>query len=104
MCPVDWNKISPALTELKEADIKIINLDTQVKNRDEVDAYVGSDNINAGEICGNKLIENSPDGGKIVILECTTQNSIIDRINSFEETIAGNGFELWQERRPGRTG
>lgn len=94
LCPVDWNKISPALTELKEADIKIINLDTQVKNRDEVDAYVGSDNINAGEICGNKLIENSPDGGKIVILECTTQNSIIDRINSFEETIAGNGFEV----------
>lgn len=94
LCPVDWDKISPALTELKEADIKIINLDTQVKNRDDVDAYVGSDNISAGVICGEKLIENASDGGKVVILECTTQNSIIDRINSFEETIAGKGFEV----------
>ena len=29
-----------------------------------------------------------------MILECTTQNSIIDRINGFEETIAGEGFEV----------
>lgn len=94
LCPVDWEKIAPALTELKEADIEIINLDTQVQDREEVDAYVGSDNINAGVICGEKLIEAAPDGGQVVILECTTQNSIIDRINGFEETIAGKGFEV----------
>ena len=63
LCPVDWEKIAPALTELKEADIEIINLDTQVQDREEVDAYVGSDNINAGVICGEKLIEAAPDGG-----------------------------------------
>ena len=45
-------------------------------------------------ICGEKLIEAAPEGGQVVILECTTQNSIIDRINGFEETIAGNGFEV----------
>ena len=68
LCPVDWEKIAPALTELKEADIEIINLDTQVQDREEVDAYVGSDNINAGVICGEKLIEAAPDGGQVVIL------------------------------------
>lgn len=94
LCPVDWEKIEPAVTELKEADIEIINLDTQVQNREDVDAYVGSDNLNAGVICGEKLIETAPEGGQVVILECTTQNSIIDRINGFEETIAGNGFEV----------
>lgn len=94
LCPVDWEKIEPAVTELKEADIEIINLDTQVQNREDVDAYVGSDNLNAGVICGEKLIEAAPEGGQVVILECTTQNSIIDRINGFEETIAGNGFEV----------
>lgn len=94
LCPVDWEKIAPAVTELKEADIEIINLDTQVQNREDVDAYVGSDNLNAGIICGEKLIEAAPEGGQVVILECTTQNSIIDRINGFEETIAGDGFEV----------
>ena len=94
LCPVDWEKIQPAVTELKESDIKIINLDTQVQNREDVDAYIGSDNTSAGGICGEKLIEAAPDGGQVVILECTTQNSIIDRINGFEETIAGEGFEV----------
>lgn len=94
LCPVDWEKIQPAVTELKESDIKIINLDTQIQNREDVDAYIGSDNTSAGGICGEKLIEAAPDGGQVVILECTTQNSIIDRINGFEETIAGEGFEV----------
>ena len=101
LCPVDWEKIAPALTELKEADIEIINLDTQVQDREEVDAYVGSDNINAGVICGEKLIEAAPDGGQVVILECTTQNSIIDRINGFEETIAGKGVEVVERSETG---
>ena len=101
LCPVDWEKIAPALTELKEADIEIINLDTQVQDREAVDAYVGSDNINAGVICGEKLIEAAPDGGQVVILECTTQNSIIDRINGFEETIAGKGFEVVERSETG---
>ena len=101
LCPVDWEKIAPALTELKEADIEIINLDTQVQDREEVDAYVGSDNINAGVICGEKLIEAAPDGGQVVILECTAQNSIIDRINGFEETIAGKGFEVVERSETG---
>ena len=101
LCPVDWEKIAPALTEFKEADIEIINLDTQVQDREEVDAYVGSDNINAGVICGEKLIEAAPDGGQVVILECTTQNSIIDRINGFEETIAGKGFEVVERSETG---
>ena len=101
LCTVDWEKIAPALTELKEADIEIINLDTQVQDREEVDAYVGSDNINAGVICGEKLIEAAPDGGQVVILECTTQNSIIDRINGFEETIAGKGFEVVERSETG---
>lgn len=101
LCPVDWEKIAPALTELKEADIEIINLDTQVQDREEVDAYVGSDNINAGVICGEKLIEAAPDGGQVVILKCTTQNSIIDRINGFEETIAGKGFEVVERSETG---
>nr|WP_317282358.1 sugar ABC transporter substrate-binding protein [uncultured Sellimonas sp.] len=94
LSPVDWEVITPVIKELKEADVKIINLDTQVADIDDVDAYVGSDNRKAGELCGKKIIETYPEGGKIVILECTTQNSINDRITGFEETIAGDGFEV----------
>lgn len=96
LSPVDWEEITPSLEKLKEADVKIINVDTQVKEMEYVDAYIGSDNHNAGYICGEDLIQKCPDGGKIAILECPTQNSINDRITGFEEAIAKaeNGFEV----------
>ena len=88
LSPVDWEKITEALKLLKEAGVRIINVDTQVKEMDYVDAYIGSDNREAGYICGEDLIGRCPDGGKVAILECPTQNSINDRITGFEEAIA----------------
>ena len=96
LSPVDWEKITPSLEALKEADVKIVNVDTQVKEMDYVDAYIGSDNYNAGVLCGEDLIKRCPDGGKLAILECPTQNSVNERITGFEETLAKaeNGFEI----------
>lgn len=96
LSPVDWEKITSSLKALKEAGVRIINVDTQVKEMEYVDAYIGSDNYNAGYICGEDLIRRCPEGGKIAILECPTQNSINDRITGFEEAIAKaeKGFEV----------
>lgn len=94
LSPVDWEKITPALEALKEADVRVVNVDTQVKDMDLVDAFIGSDNSDAGYQCGEDLVEKFPDGGKIAILECTTMNSMNDRITGFEEAIAGKGFEV----------
>lgn len=98
LCPVDWEAISPSLDALIDADVKIINVDTQVKELDKVDAYIGSDNRQAGMICGENLIEKKPEGGKVLILECPTMNSINDRISGFEEVIAEKGFEVVARR------
>ena len=40
IAPVDWQEITPALEALKEAGVKIINLDTQVAKMEYVDAYM----------------------------------------------------------------
>lgn len=96
LSPVDWESITPSLQALKDAGVKIVNVDTQVKEMDYVDAYVGSDNKEAGRMCGKALLEKCPQGGKVLILECPTQNSINDRITGFEEAISGAdpGFEI----------
>ena len=96
LSPVNWEKITPSLEALHTAGVKIINVDTQVKKMDYVDAYIGSDNHSAGVICGEDLIERCPEGGKVAILECPTQNSINDRITGFEEQLATaeKGFEV----------
>ena len=52
LCPVDWEKITPSLQALQEAGVKIINIDSQVKDTDYIDAYVGSNNSEAGKLCG----------------------------------------------------
>ena len=96
LTPVNWEEITSSLKVLKDNDIKIINVDAQVKHMDYVDAYIGSDNYSAGYLIGTDLIEKCPDGGEIVILECPTQNSMNDRITGFEEAIskASKGFEI----------
>ena len=88
LSPVNWDAITPSLEMLKEAGVKIINVDTQVKEMDYVDAYVGSNNEEAGYICGTDLITRLPDGGNILILECPTQNSINERLTGFETALA----------------
>ena len=96
LCPVDWEAITPALEALEEADIPVINLDTEVKDADYITAFVGSDNRNAGYVCGENLIEKKPDGGRIVIVESASVNSVIERITGFEEAISNAGFEVVQ--------
>lgn len=94
LCPVDRESVTPDLKMLQEAGVRVINLDTQVKEHALTAAYIGSDNRNAGVICGEDLKKRCPDGGKILILECPSMNSINDRITGFEEAIANGGFEV----------
>jgi ribose transport system substrate-binding protein len=92
--PVDWEGIRPALAMLKEANIPIINYDTEVKDFDYVTAYVGSDNKNAGRVAGEDLVKRFPEGGNIVVLDSPTMNSVNDRITGFMEAIEGKGFNI----------
>lgn len=96
LCPVDWEKITPSLQALQEVGVKIINVDSEVKDTDYIDAYIGSNNAEAGKLCGNDMIERCPDGGNVAILEATAQNSINERITGFEQAIAKaeKGFEV----------
>jgi ribose transport system substrate-binding protein len=92
--PVDWEAIRPALVSLNKANIPIINFDAEVRDIDLVAAYVGSDNWNAGYICGVDMVKRFPNGGPIAVLDAPTTRSIRDRIDGFNEAIAGKGFTV----------
>ncbi|MGL6199366.1 MAG: sugar ABC transporter substrate-binding protein [Lachnospiraceae bacterium] len=92
--PAEAEGILPALDALKEAGIPIINFDTEVADMDYIVSYVGSDNYNAGKVCGEDLVAKCPDGGKIIVLDSPTMNSVVDRTNGFLEAIEGHGFEI----------
>jgi ribose transport system substrate-binding protein len=61
---------------------------------DLVTAYAGSDNYNAGKVCGEDLIKRFPNGGPIAILDSPTMNSVRDRIDGFEAAINGHNFNI----------
>ena len=92
--PVDKDGITPGLDALKEAGIPMFGFDTEVAEMDYLVTYAGSDNYNAGYVCGVDLVEKLPDGGPIIVLDSPTMQSVVDRTNGFLDAIEGHGFEV----------
>lgn len=95
MNPAEADGILPALDELKAAGIPIINFDTEVSSLgDYCFSYVGSDNYNAGKVCGEDLVKKLPNGGNIIVIDSPTMNSVVDRTNGFMDAIKGHNFTV----------
>ena len=92
--PVDRDGITPALDALQAAGIPMFGFDTEVTDMDKLVTYAGSDNYNAGYVCGLDLVEKCPDGGPIIVLDSPTMQSVVDRTNGFLAAIEGHGFEV----------
>ena len=83
LCPVDSEGISPALDMLEEADIPVINFDTDVTDKDKVDTILVSNNEYAGQVVGEAMAEKYPDGGKIAILDAPYAEACVQRVEGF---------------------
>ena len=75
----DPDAVTPALEALDKADIPVILLETQVKERDLAKAFISSDNYNAGKVCGEDL---------------KADQNLSEGISGFEEKIKNGGFEV----------
>lgn len=89
--PVDADGIIPALDLLKEAEIPMFGFDTEVGDMSYLVSYAGSDNYNAGYVCGEDLAKKIPDGGDILVLDSPTMQSVTDRTNGFLKAIEDSG-------------
>lgn len=92
--PVDKDGIIAALDEVKAADIPMFGFDTEVADMSYLVTYAGSDNYNAGYVCGVDLVAKCPDGGPIIVLDSPTMQSVVDRTDGFLAAIEGHGFEI----------
>ena len=92
--PVDKDGITPGLDSLQNAGIPMFGFDTEVTDMDKLVTYAGSDNYNAGKVCGEDLVAKLPDGGPIIVLDSPTMQSVVDRTNGFLDAIEGHGFEV----------
>ena len=94
LSPVDMEAIHPALVSLNKAKIPVINIDSEVRDIDLVAAYVGSDNYNAGYVCGVDMVKRFHNGGPIAVINSQARIASRTRIEGFMEAIAGKGFTI----------
>ena len=92
--PADKDGITPALDKVKDAGIPMYGFDTEVADLSYLVTYAGSDNYNAGKVCGEDLVAKLPDGGPIIVLDSPTMQSVVDRTNGFLAAI--------EEKAPGK--
>jgi len=92
--PVDKDGIIAALDKVKEAGIPMYGFDTEVADLSYLVTYAGSDNYNAGYVCGVDLAEKLPEGGPIIVLDSPTMQSVVDRTDGFLAAI--------EEKAPGK--
>ena len=87
--PVDKVKVKPALKVCQEADVEIINIDTQVDDTDYVLSTIETDNYQAGQECAKDMMKRV-DSARIIILDNPMQDSIVQRVQGFLDTIEGH--------------
>ena len=92
--PVDRDGIIAGLDKLKEAGIPMFGFDTEVADMSYFVSYAGSDNYNAGFVCGEDLVAKCPEGGNIIVLDSPTMQSVVDRTDGFLAAIEGKGFTV----------
>lgn len=92
--PVDAEATQPVLQQLQEAGIKVVNFDSEVADLSMVDAFVGTDNYKAGQLAGEQLVADFPEGGDIAVLDYPANTAAVDRAKGFLDAIEGKGFHV----------
>lgn len=96
--PVDSAGIRQGLESFDNADIPVLNVDTAVIEDDRhlIETIVGTDAYMAGEIMGEELVANNPDGAQIAILDFPENESTVQRVAGFMSVIddAGSDYEV----------
>lgn len=96
--PVDSSGIRQGLEVFNDANLSVFNVDTAVIEEDRylIDALVATDAYMAGQIMGEELIANNPDGAKIAILDFPENESTVQRVAGFMSVIdeAGGDYEI----------
>ncbi|WP_236253611.1 substrate-binding domain-containing protein [Lactobacillus ultunensis] len=80
------SQLNKALKEAKEAGIKIIVVDSPIKNSKYIDCTIESDNYHAGQLDAKYLLSQRKHG-KILLLEHKSAISGVERIKGFTDTI-----------------
>lgn len=91
--PQDAAALAGAVDRATAAGIAVIAADRAVETT--VSTYIGSDNVEAGQVSGDAIVADFPDGAKVVELAGSLGASpTIDRGDGFRKAIEGSDVEI----------
>jgi ribose transport system substrate-binding protein len=92
LTPADSTGIVPAVTQLNEAKIPVINLNTKINNKSgkaNSEAFVVADNITCATLCVTELAKLAGKKGEAIILQGPSGGQVtIDLTKGAEDTFA----------------
>ena len=89
LAPVDSLGVKEGLLACREAGVPVINVDSAVDDEELVACVIASDNLEAGQLCGEDLLRRR-EGGKVAIIGNFGAETSRDRLARFEEIIGAN--------------
>lgn len=93
IAPSDPLALEPFMKKAIQAGILLITLDTPPVEGSVSLAYIGTDNINAGRIAGETMVELLPEGGKVGVGRGSdTARNALQRTEGFLSAIEGSGI------------
>ncbi|GAA1760170.1 MULTISPECIES: ABC transporter substrate-binding protein [Streptomonospora] len=82
--PVDSEGIGPAVQRAVDAGITVVAVDVTAKN---AEAFITSDNVQAGRLACEHLFESIGGEGRILIIDGTPISSVQDRVKGCEQVM-----------------
>jgi len=84
--PADSTGIEAAVEYAKNEGVYVIAIDAQAEG--PIDAFVGSENYNAGYLAGKEMAEDLNGEGNVAILDDIPVVPILQRVEGFEDAIS----------------
>ena len=84
--PADSTGIEAAVEYAKNEGVYVIAIDAQAEG--PIDAFVGSENYNAGYLAGKEMAEDLNGEGNVAILDGIPVVPILERVEGFEDAIS----------------
>jgi ribose transport system substrate-binding protein len=94
----DTKPLLPALRRVIESDIPLVLFDAPAEElKGQYEAFIGTDNFEGGQVAGEWLKEEMPDGGGVALILCVAGHPVTNaRVEGFKDG-AGPGFEYVTE-------
>ncbi len=98
--PTDVNAMAPALQTAVENGVPVVTIDRRIDGVEGILAHVGADNVKGGEAQGQWIVDNYPDGARIVNLQGQPgASAAIDRNQGVHNVLDGmEGYEFIVEQ------